>query len=388
MHIKCLRRGTGSARAAADYLVGERDAAGHEREGVEVLRGNPDMVAAVADSLEFEHKYTSVVIAWAPEDQPTDAQIESVVDEFEKTAWAGLEPDRYSWTAVEHRERGGGVHVHVLAARCDLETGRSLNIAPPGWQKTFDPLRDGFNHEHGWSRPDDPARARTQQPGHRAYIEAAKLRAGLEHEAEPRELIRDYLVQRVENGAVQSRADVVAALEEAGLDVPRQGDSYVTARDPDSGKRWRLKGALYEHDFEPERLDREAAAEAGDRAAGDRGDGFARAAEAWRELERRRKRRAELHRSRYGRVDRTDARSTDARLAPAPGDGPEPLSRYLRRQLGDDALVVGEHRESDQCTAPGFLDTRLRYAAWRSSYCSRASSGVRYASFSRRQHWL
>ena len=40
------------------------------------------------------------------------------------------------------------------------------------------------------------------------------------------------------------------------------------------------------------------------------------------------------------------------------------------------------------CTAPGFLDTRLRYAAWRSSYCSRASLGVRYASFSRRQHGL
>ena len=93
-----------------------------------------------------------------------------------------IEPDRYSWTAVEHRERGGGVHVHVLAARCDLETGRSLNIAPPGWQQTFDPLRDGFNHEHGWSRPDDPERARTQQPGHRAYVEAATLRTGLEIE--------------------------------------------------------------------------------------------------------------------------------------------------------------------------------------------------------------
>ena len=26
--------------------------------------------------------------------------------------------------------------------------------------------------EHGWARPDDPARARVQQPGHRAYIEA------------------------------------------------------------------------------------------------------------------------------------------------------------------------------------------------------------------------
>ena len=28
----------------------------------------------------------------------------------------------------------------------------------------------------------------------------------------------------------------------------------MTVRNPDDGKRWRLKGALYEHDFEPERL--------------------------------------------------------------------------------------------------------------------------------------
>ena len=33
-------------------------------------------------------------------------------------------------------------------------------------------------------------------------------------------------------------------------------------------------------------------------------------------------------------------------------------------------------RKLPQSTAPGFLDTRLRYAAWRSSYSSRASFGV------------
>ena len=131
MHVKFIARGTGSAKAAADYLLGERDAAGQVREGVEVRRGDPDVVAAVADTLEFEHKYTSGVIAWAPEDRPTDAQIEAVLDKFEQTAWAGLEPDRYAWSAVEHRERGGGVHVHIFAARCDLETGKSLNIAAP-----------------------------------------------------------------------------------------------------------------------------------------------------------------------------------------------------------------------------------------------------------------
>ena len=91
MHVEFIARGTGSARAAVDYLLGERAAAGKLRDGVEVRRGDPDIVAA-ADSLEFKHKYTSGVIAWAPEDRPTDAQVEAV-----------LEPDRYAWTGVEHR---------------------------------------------------------------------------------------------------------------------------------------------------------------------------------------------------------------------------------------------------------------------------------------------
>ena len=106
--------------------IGERDAAGQPRESVEILRGDPDQVAAVADTLAFEHKYTSGVIAWAPDDCPSDAQIAAVLDTFEQTAWTALEPDRYAWAAVLHRERSGGGHVHVLAARCDLETGRSL----------------------------------------------------------------------------------------------------------------------------------------------------------------------------------------------------------------------------------------------------------------------
>ena len=118
MHIKFLARGTGSARDAADYLLGERDATGRPREGVEVLRGDPQQVASVADALAFEHRYTSGVIAWAPDDVPTDAEIGAVLDEFERTAWAGLEPDRYAWAAVLHRERGGGAHVHVLATSC------------------------------------------------------------------------------------------------------------------------------------------------------------------------------------------------------------------------------------------------------------------------------
>ena len=47
MHIKCLRRGKGSAQAAVDYLVGERDAEGYRREGVELYLRRPDGAAVL-----------------------------------------------------------------------------------------------------------------------------------------------------------------------------------------------------------------------------------------------------------------------------------------------------------------------------------------------------
>ena len=61
-------------------------------------------------------------------------------------------------------------------------------------------------------------------------------------------------MQRVERGLAEDRAGVVAALKEAGFAVPREGTHYVTVLDPARGDRWRLKGALYEHDFQRERL--------------------------------------------------------------------------------------------------------------------------------------
>ena len=340
MLIKFLARGTGSAAAAADYLLRETDSQGQVREDVTVLRGDPDGVAAVADSLEFEHTYTSGVIAWAPEDRPSDWDIDRVLDEVEQTAWAGLAPDRHAWAAVQHRTANGGVHVHVLAARCDLETGKSLNIAPPGWEQTYGPLVEACNLDKGWSRPDDPARARAQQPGHRAYLDAAALRAGIAREADPRAAIQDYLMQGVEAGTVKDRADVVDALQEAGLDVPRQGKNYVTAHDPASGKRWRLKGTLYEHDFQRERFTRPDSASDRGRAPEDGRDRRARAADVWRDVARQRERHAAYHRRRYGAADRADARPAAARLAPDAGDRAESLAQHLQRELGADVVAI------------------------------------------------
>ena len=290
----------GGGGGTAEYLTGEKDSEGRERESVEVLIGDPSEVQAVADSLEFAHQSTTGVIAWAPEDNPTDGQIREVLQEFEQTAWAGLEPDRYAWSAVQHRDAKGGVHVHVFAARVDLETGKSLNIAPPGWEKTFGTLRDWQNCKHGWSRPDDPARARVLQQDFRAYREASERRTGRGRPEDPRKTLTAYVVARIESGSVTDRGSLVAALKEAGLEVPRQGKNYITVRDPESQGRWRLKGSIYGKDWKHDRTGTEAPGQGRGGPEASRADLSGRAEDARRELEALRQQRAEFHRARYG----------------------------------------------------------------------------------------
>ena len=61
------RGGQARLRPRPTNLTRERDSQGEVLDDVAALRGDPDDVAAVADTLAFDHKYTSGVIAWAPE---------------------------------------------------------------------------------------------------------------------------------------------------------------------------------------------------------------------------------------------------------------------------------------------------------------------------------
>ena len=354
MHIKFLGGG-GHASSAAAYLTAEVDSQGIEREAVTVLRGDPAQVAAVADGLEFAHTYTSGVLAWAPDDQPTAAQIETVLDAFEQTAWAGLEPDRYAWTAVQHDEPTGAVHVHILAARVDLETGKSLNIAPPGWQQAFDPLRDWQNALHGWSRPDDPALQRDVQPGYAAYLDAAALRQGLAAEEDPRQALTAYLTERVVAGTIQDRAGIVQALEEVGLSVPRQGEHYLTAEDPETGEKWRLKGVLYEREFDGPGLESPGAGADRGAAPGDRAADRERAATAELELSSVREERAAYNRERYGPAERSPELELDPAVAPARVRGRGADLGLEPGQLGAREVADVQHPEppGTALSAPG-----------------------------------
>lgn len=328
MHSKFTKHGKGSGRRAVDYLLAECDHKGEVRAEVSVLRGNPEMFVAVADSLSFSRRYTSGVIAWAPEDAPTDQQISAVLDDWERMAFAGLEPDQYSMTAVLHRDDDGGVHIHTLTARVELATGKALNIAPPGHLKDFDAFRDMWNYTEGWARPDDPARGRLMQPGHEAHQPRTKTK------------ITEYLTAVVESGLITNAAEMRAELAEIGevirQGVDKNGVDFISIRPVGASRNVRLKGDIFNHDWDIHRAGRALTTASGPAAGADRANHNRAASTAREQFDAAVSRRAEYNQERY----QAPARSADLnadRVKPAtetePGDtGKAGAAEHQRKQ--------------------------------------------------------
>lgn len=251
MYIKFLAHGKGDPSKASSYLIDEVDHLNRPRPDIQVLRGDPQTFTALAQSIQNDWIYTSGVIAWSKSDNPTDAEVSEVLDEFEKHAFAGLQPNQYHFTAVLHEEDDGSKHVHFLVPRIELETKKALNIAPPGHEKYFDPLRDYFNYSKGWSRPDDPTLQRdTQTPDHVHFQDKSAVRAGLKNKTvkDIREIVGSYIEQRVEHGFIRDRKDVLDAVSELGT-VTRTSDQFISLKIDGADKAIRLKGAFYESEF-------------------------------------------------------------------------------------------------------------------------------------------
>lgn len=321
MYFKFLQHGKGDPAKAAAYVVDKVDHLNRPRAGVSVLRGDPQTFATIASSITNEWLYTSGVIAWSKTDDPSDEEISAVLDEFEKHAFAGLQPDQYHFTAVLHQEDDGSKHVHFLVPRIELDTGKALNIAPPGHEYYFDPLRDYFNYKHGWSRPDDPALQHdVQLPDHLHLINAAALSAGIEAaetKNDVRELITDYLKQRIEYGFIRNRQDILEALSEVG-EFNRTSDNYITVILPKHGKT-RLRGGIYESDFTLESyLENRTREEADARASRENRviseEHKQLAADNLRLVSERAKGRAEYNAERYFKLERANGKSAFNRV--------------------------------------------------------------------------
>jgi hypothetical protein len=316
MLIKFFRNGKGAGAGPVGYLVADkvlayddnrdliRDADGQPmtvtREPLpEVLRGNPDRTEALIDASRNQWTYRAGVISFAAEDTPTEEQQAEVMDGFERLAFAGLDPTQYEvlWVRHTHEDR---VELHFCTPRLELTSGRSLNIAPPGYEKAFDSLRDVMNQRHGWADPMELGR--TQEV--RDTIETPTRAQG-------RDELQAWLQDQISIGLITDRATMIDALTDAGHDLPRVGKAYLTARDPDTDERWRLKGKIFHEDWQAYPAEREAERGTGHDPAGLRRlDGIA-IGELQDRFEQHCDQRAAYNRDRYPHLSATEQELAD-----------------------------------------------------------------------------
>ncbi|WP_040104253.1 relaxase/mobilization nuclease domain-containing protein [Phaeobacter gallaeciensis] len=262
MLIKFFSNGKGAGTGPVGYLVARevlaydanrdliRDADGQPmtvtRDPLpEVLRGDPARTEALIDASRNQWTYRAGVISFTGEDAPTEAQQAEVMDAFEQLAFAGLDGEQFDmlWVRHSHEDR---VELHFCTPRLELTTGKSLNIAPPGYQTAYDSLRDLMNKTHGWADPVDLDRAQEVQ----ATVEAPTRAQG-------REELHEWILDQISVGTISDRASMIDALTDVGFDIPRASKNYITAKDPDTGERWRLKGEIFHDDWQAEPSSRE-----------------------------------------------------------------------------------------------------------------------------------
>lgn len=342
-------RGTGGGSGPVDYLTDQKRQ-GRDEKPPTVLRGSPKATEQLIDSLDFKHKYTSGVLSFAPNEQVTKDVEQEIMDRFEAVAFAGLESDQYNILWVRH-EHANHHELHFVTPRVELSSGKSLNIRPPGElaKQTFDDFRSEVNARYGFAAPDDPQRARDiSQPDHLLKIAAESLRGGEKPKDDVRLLVNEIIAERAIEGLISNREDVISHVKELGFDVAREGKNYITIMEPDSGERWRLKGGLYEREFDAAR-EIEAKAQ---RAAREYGKPDAGAAEHFAQrVERHISSRAQYNQNRYASAiagpnigNRKNEESNSLENHQRPSFVPSPertdsLADYLSSRLGSSALA-------------------------------------------------
>ena len=304
MYMKVFPHGQGAGEGPTNYLVRE-DYPGRDAHLPDVLRGDPELTREIIDTLDTKWRFTAGALSWHPDDAVTPEQEERVMDDFEALAFAGLEADQRNILWVRH-VHAGHHELHFVIPRVELASGKAFNPCPPGWQKHFDLFRDLHNHREGWARPDDPTRTRMFTPAHADLHRARLLRWGKipkpDERAAAKEAIHEYMQAKVEQGQASNRAEVLMALQEAGLEINRAGKDHITVKDPDSGEKLRLKGGMYaEHWDFSQFVGRTSEGQGRTGAAGDGEPDPATVQRLERELAAVIAKRAEYNRGRYPR---------------------------------------------------------------------------------------
>ena len=203
-----------------------------------LLSGNPEITHALLEENPYAKQYTYGCLSFEESDIP-EADKFKHMQEFESVLMSGYSQEQYDLVWIEHRDKGRlELNFHVVNQ--DLTTGNRLT---PFYHKRDIPRLDAWknitNAEYGYSDPNDPAKARTLQPGNVP-----------EPIRKDKECLDQHITDLVNAGEINNRQQLVDHINSmSGIEVTRQTKKSISIKVDGHKKTIRMKGAIYEQNF-------------------------------------------------------------------------------------------------------------------------------------------
>ena len=248
-HGKSQKNPLRAVKNSVGYLLSDKDANGQQRAVKPALmRGSVQEFSDVVGYGKFAGRYTSGVLSFAENDIPDEVQ-EEIISDFEKTLLPGLEHDQYSSLWVKHQDKGR-IELHFMFAGEELHSNKRLNAYYHRADLTrVNAWKDAINVEYKLHDPNAPS---NKQPN----LHAKNLP---KDRKELVEKLTEHMTHVMEQGHIEAtREGVLHELKSLNLEVSRETKKSISIKDPDGGQNIRLKGSLWERDFEAIRNTREA----------------------------------------------------------------------------------------------------------------------------------
>ncbi len=243
MIIKPLRNsGKGSPKAVMRYLLDKPDGQ------VTVLKGEPNLSQAIAESLSYQHKYEAWVLSFEEAELSHDVKM-AIINEFEKTFLPYFQDDksRYNITWIEHSDKGR-VELNLFMPKVDLATEKQISLFNKSRQNDWALMNNFRDYINARFELSDPlAQEKMQATKLPDWLLKAKSGKALKRK-EFQEGINKFIENAVSKGTLLNRDDVITVLDRA-YGVSRVGRDSISIKNPDGGQNIKLKGALYSEQF-------------------------------------------------------------------------------------------------------------------------------------------
>ena len=234
MVLKFLPNKKGGSTASIDYLLNKKRV---QNGTAKILKGDEQNTRDIINSITKKQKVTFGVLSFEEENIPEE-QKKELMEEFEKTFFAGMKKEQCNILWVQHTDKGR-LELNFIIPKVELSTGKTFN---PYYHKTDFHLADLFertaNLKYNFMDPKDPAKESSIQ-GNKKALGIFRGYRNLDKK----------LKELVSQGVLQSRNDILELLKDNNIELTKVEDNQIEVKLEGNKKPRYLKGGIYKDGF-------------------------------------------------------------------------------------------------------------------------------------------